>query len=149
MGESCSICGCVLHRKGDYAQPTRMGRSHASAHHFVAERFFGRSKNRPGTQRDPIFDRCPWDLERQSAVYCYECHEELLHNPVFTPNDIAVFRALVVQKNLQESDKPDNRTKIGGRIKLLQEIIATGLQVIASQPPAEPPEAFDAGSRQS
>lgn len=133
MNETCSICGCVVHRQGDYAQPTRKGRSHATAHHYVAERFFGRSKNRPGTQRDPIFDQCPWDLEGESAVYCYECHEELLHNPVFTPEDIAAFRDLVKERSLDESDKPNDRTRMGGRIKLLQEIIARGLQTVKEQ----------------
>lgn len=135
MGETCSICGCAVHREGDYAQPTRKGRSHATAHHYVAERFFGRSKNRPGTQRDPIFDRCPWNLEGQSAVYCYECHEELLHNPVLTGDDMAALRALVAARGLQETEKPADRTKIGGRIKLLQEIIARGLQAISEQIP--------------
>jgi hypothetical protein len=43
MTEKCAICGCELHRiAGTYARPTVEGRSHASKHHFVSERFFGR-----------------------------------------------------------------------------------------------------------
>jgi len=51
MAESCGICGCELNRSGNYATPTPEGRSHATAHHFVAERFFCRSANRKGNQR--------------------------------------------------------------------------------------------------
>jgi hypothetical protein len=39
-----------------------------------AERFFGR-----------IFDKCPWGVEGDTTILCYDCHEELLHNPVFLP----------------------------------------------------------------
>jgi len=130
MPENCSICGCTVHRGGDYAQPTQKGRSHATAHHYVAERFFGRSRTRPGTQREAIFDRCPWGLEGKSAVYCYECHEELLHSPVFTPEDIDALRELVATRGLHETDKPADRTKIAGRIHLLQTIFACGLRAV-------------------
>jgi hypothetical protein len=40
MSEHCAICGCQLHRQSSYAKPTIEGGSHASEHHFVAERFF-------------------------------------------------------------------------------------------------------------
>jgi hypothetical protein len=50
MNERCAICGCELHRTRDtYARPTPEGRSHASVHHFVPERFFGRSRRPRGT----------------------------------------------------------------------------------------------------
>ncbi len=92
MNEKCAICGCELRRtEGTYARPTVEGRSHASKHHFVPERFFGRSNNRRGTQRGKLFVKCPWEVEGQTAVFCYDCHEELLHNPVFLPIDIALF----------------------------------------------------------
>jgi hypothetical protein len=54
-----------------------------TSHHYVAERFFGRSKNRRGQIREAIFPECPWDYEKRTVVLCYECHEELIHNPVF------------------------------------------------------------------
>jgi hypothetical protein len=43
--------------------------------------------------RDRLFDACPWRIEGQSAVYCYEYNEELLHDPVFTPTDIQRLRS--------------------------------------------------------
>jgi len=85
MAEECAICGCKLHRTpGAYGNATIEGRSGASRHHFVPERFFGRSVNRPGTKTEGIFTSypCPWEYERKSDVFCHECHELLLHNPV-------------------------------------------------------------------
>jgi len=66
MPEICVICGCKLNRvKGVYATSTIEGRSHATQHHYVAERFFGRSATRRGEQREPIFKKCPWGVEGQ------------------------------------------------------------------------------------
>ncbi len=130
--EYCVICGCELHRSGEYAKPTVKGRSHATKHHFVAERFFGRSTNRRGTQRDPIFKTCPWDVEGESAAFCYECHEELIHNPVFLPEDVRAFAELVRSRKLHEVSKSSRRSKIAGRIKLLQghlSILGSGLDI--------------------
>lgn len=53
--DSCSICACPLTSgRGEYATLSPRGRSHKSKHHFVAERFFGRSGNRRGTQRERL-----------------------------------------------------------------------------------------------
>jgi hypothetical protein len=130
MNEKCAICGCPLHRmQGTYALPTPEGRSHASKHHYVPERFFGRSNNRRGTQREKMFEHCPWGHEGKTDVFCYDCHEELLHNPVFLPEDIAYFSTLVEQRGLSEkSGKTDSRDKIAGRVKLLQEVINRGIK---------------------
>lgn len=120
-------------RRGGYGTPSIDGRSHATKHHYVAERFFGRSGNRPGDTRERIFDVCPWNCEGQSEVYCYECHEILLHNPVLLPADIAAFRELVARRRLDETDKPPDQAKLGGRIRLLHEVIATGLDVLRAK----------------
>jgi hypothetical protein len=128
--EHCSLCGCSVHRDGNYATPNAKGRSHATKHHYVAERFYGRSKNRPGTSRDGVSTEDPWGVEGESAVFCYDCHEEILHNPVILPEDIAKFSEVVRLKGLDESEKDDGRDKLGGRIKLFHEIIAEGLDVV-------------------
>lgn len=128
--ERCSICGCQLHRNGEYGKPTVKGRSHAGRHHFVAERFFGRSANRPGEVREPVFEDCPWGLEGEAATFCYECHEELLHNPVFTPKDLRVFAKLVKRRGFEEDHKSKDRSRLAGRIKLLHEVIENGLEVL-------------------
>lgn len=129
--EQCAICGCPLHRDGEYAKPTVKGRSHATKHHCIPERFFGRSSNRQGTQREGIYDACPWNAEGKTVVFCYECHEELIHNPVFLPDDIEIFARLVTEHGLSENGKTENREKIAGRIMLLQEVIRTGLEVLS------------------
>lgn len=131
--EQCAICSCRLHRDGEYAKPTVKGRSHATEHHYVAERFFGRSANRPGTSREPIFREDEWKLEKRTAAYCYECHEELIHNPVFLPDDIADFSELVKARGLSEDEKRDDRSKLAGRIRLLHDVIRTGLKAMKNK----------------
>ncbi len=135
MEERCTICNCLLHRTaGTYARPTPEGRSHATKHHYVAERFFGRSSNRKGTKHPGIFDVCPWGHEGETAIFCYECHEELLHNPVFMPEDLDVFSKLVKLRCLdEEKSKSEDRRKLGGRDKLLHEIISKGLMAIVNE----------------
>lgn len=128
MIEACAICGCKVHRAGEYAKPTVKGRSHATKHHYVAERFFGRSSNRPESRRKPTFDQCPWGLEGKTEIYCYECHEELLHNPVFLPEDILRFAELVRRNGLAEDKKTASREKLAGRIKLLHDVVESGLR---------------------
>ena len=132
--EICAICGCRLTRQpGTYATPTIEGRSHATEHHYVAERFFGRSANRRKEQRERIFETCPWDLEGISEVYCYECHEELLHNPVLLPEDVKNFSRLAKARGLDEAEKPADRTKLAGRISLFHEVIEAGLNVLLKE----------------
>lgn len=133
LGERCGICNCPVHRTaGTYARPNPLGRSHATKHHYVAERFFGRSANRAGTLERPLFDPCPWGHEGQFDVFCYECHEELLHNPVLLPEDIAAFARLVKERGLMEDMKSDDRTKAASRIQLFHQVIAEGLKVLGA-----------------
>ena len=134
MPELCAICSCELHRTaGTYALPTEQGRSHATKHHFVAERFFGRSTNRKGTKTDGIFSACPWPVEGQSEVFCYECHEELLHNPVLLPADVESFATLVRLRGLSEERKSKDRSALAGRVKLLHEVIERGLKSLREE----------------
>lgn len=128
MSEYCAICGCVLHRSGNYARPTVEGRSHASSHHLVPERFFGRSTNRRGEQRERLFEVSPWGHEGEKAVFCYDCHEELLHNPVILPRDLDALAELVRLRGLDEPVKSPSRDKLAGRIELLHEVLAAGLE---------------------
>lgn len=128
MTERCAICGCQLHRTKDtYARPTVEGRSHATSHHYVAERFFGRSTNRRGTKTEGMSRYFPWDHERESVVFCYECHEELVHNPVLLPEDVARFAELVKRRGLSEEMKTESREPIARRVALFHEVIARGL----------------------
>jgi hypothetical protein len=131
MAEICAICGCQLSRQpNSYARPTIEGRSGASKHHFVPERFFGRSGNRRGTKTAGIFVSCPWGHEGKVGLFCYECHEELLHNPVLLPDDISLLADLVRIRGLSEESKSEDRTKIAGRITLFHEVIARGLRAV-------------------
>jgi hypothetical protein len=127
--EYCAICGCVLQRTGNYASGTD-GLDHAGRSHYVAERLFGRSSNGRKTVTGPVFTECPWGLERQFAVMCYECHEVMLHNPVIVPADIARFAELVRLRGLREPVKEADKEKLGKRIQLFQEVIAAGIRTV-------------------
>jgi len=129
MKEKCKICGCVLVRsdKGrKYAAHTTDGRAHRSGHHHVAQRFL-KTRDKRGNEFQPIFSKCPWEMGKKTVVLCYECHEELIQNPVFLPKDIENFRQLVKFRKFAENEKPENRKKLAGRIRLLNEVIETGI----------------------
>ncbi|MDQ3254641.1 MAG: hypothetical protein M3R15_12155 [Acidobacteriota bacterium] len=66
-------------------------------------------------------------------MFCYECHEELLHNPVLLPEDIDRLAYLVKQLGLSEEQKTTDRSKLGGRIRLLHEALARGLQSLVQE----------------
>lgn len=66
-------------------------------------------------------------------TFCYECHEELLHNPVLIPEDISRFAELVKKRGLSEDTKTENREKIARRIMLFHEVIALGLRALQEQ----------------
>lgn len=136
VDERCSICGCRVHRSGTYAKPTVTGRSHATKHHHVAERFFGRSRNRGGAPRDRVFQTCPWGLERKASVFCYECHELLLHNPVLLPADVERFAQIVRRLRLDEDEKSETVDKLAGRVRLLHRVIEAGLEQLEREPDA-------------
>jgi hypothetical protein len=59
---------------------------------------------------------------------CYDCHEEILHNPVFLPQDVSDFSELVRRRGLSESAKTDSRDELAGRVELLHEVIRTGIE---------------------
>jgi hypothetical protein len=83
--------------------------------------------NRMGTLTERVFAECPWDKEKHAEIFCYECHELLLHNPVLLPEDVKRFSALVRKRGLFEDEKPDDYARIAGRITLFHEVIERGL----------------------
>jgi hypothetical protein len=50
-----------------------------------------------GSLTKRVFAECPWGKEKHAEVFCYECHELLLYNPVLLPEDVKRFSALVVR----------------------------------------------------
>ena len=131
--ERCAFCACLLQRaNGTYAQANALGRSHATKHHLVAERFFGRSTNRRGTKTEGIFESCPWGQEGITELFCYECHEEMLHNPVLLAEDVRRFAELVKRCGLSEEIKTDDRSKLAGRVQLFHDVFAAGLKALCS-----------------
>jgi hypothetical protein len=74
-----------------------------------------------------MWETCPWGHEGEVVVFCYECHEEMLHNPVILPDDLNRFAELVRRRGLSEQVKNEGRSLIAGRIRLFQEVIALGI----------------------
>jgi len=141
---TCAICGAKIYwgnKTKDYGKPTSSGRSHGSLHHYVPERFFGRSANRKNDPRDGIFSDSPWKEnipDRAVGAFCFDCHEELIHNPVLLEEQIKNLRELVQVYGLSEDDKTitENlvgREKIAGRIGLFHHVIATGLKCLLDE----------------
>ncbi len=90
----------------------------------------------PGTRREATFVASPWGSENEKGLFCYECHEELLHNPVVLPEDIAKFARLVHLRGLSETNKPVGRYLLAGRIVLFHEVIAKGLDSLGGPVPS-------------
>jgi hypothetical protein len=67
------------------------------------------------------------------VVLCYECHEELVHNPVLLPEDIKGFADLVRIRGLSEMVKTEDRSKIADRIALFHDVIARGLKILREE----------------
>lgn len=68
-----------------------------------------------------------------TAVFCYECHELLLHNPVLLPQDVSNLAKLVRQRGLAEDEKTESRYKMASRIELLHQIIEEGLDALLEE----------------
>jgi hypothetical protein len=51
----------------------------------------------------------------------------MLHNPIMLEVDVKRFAAIVRARGLSETEKPEDFSKIAGRILLFQEVIARGI----------------------
>jgi hypothetical protein len=66
-------------------------------------------------------------------VFCYDCHEELLHNPVLLKQDIFGLAELVKRRGLAEDEKSESRDKAARRVELLHEVIVRGLDAMLAE----------------
>jgi len=66
-------------------------------------------------------------------TFCYDCGEELLHNPVLLEEEILGLARLFEVRGAGEHDgKPDRSEKHAKRIVIFREVIAEGIrQVLA------------------
>ncbi len=71
--------------------------------------------------------------ESQTVEFCYECHEELIHNPVILPKDILAFSQLVSANGLSETVKSSSRSLLAQRIILFQQIIHEGIAALSKK----------------
>ena len=92
--DHCMLCG-IEFTTGAYA--TEKGRYNRSEHHLFPARFEDHISQRSLAKK--------LNLESQdfdSVHLCYECHEELLHNPVFTTKMIKELSHLMRGKSLED-----------------------------------------------
>jgi len=129
----CGLCGCVIHNNGGYAEPTVAGRSHRTKHHYVAERFFGRSNNRRGEIREGIFSDTELDIKPKIGEYCYDCHEELLHNPIILKTEMDKLSEIFKIIGANEDVKTESKDKLKQRIVTLKEVIRKGIDIYLSE----------------
>ncbi|MCX6093992.1 MAG: hypothetical protein NTY63_04115 [Candidatus Bipolaricaulota bacterium] len=66
-------------------------------------------------------------------MFCYDCHEELLHNPVLLKQDIFELAELVKRRGLAEDEKTESRDKAARRVEPLHEVIVRGLGAILAE----------------
>ena len=130
---NCGLCGCVIQNNGGYAEPTVDGRSHRTKHHYVAERFFGRSNNRRGEIREGIFSVEELDIKPKFGEYCYDCHEELLHNPIILKSEMDKLAEIFKIIGANEDVKTERKDKLKQRIITLKEVIRKGIDICLSE----------------
>jgi len=134
--KTCAICGCPLHRTaGTYAKPTADGRSHATDHHCVPKRFLS-DKNTKGEKRGPVLTDRHWaEKGSQTVTLCYDCHEELLHNPILLEEDVKHLRQIMDNKGCTETHKTEGDYKcIANRVRIFHEIIKAGIEHTLKEP---------------
>jgi len=94
--DHCVLCGIKFSTKGVYA--TESGRYNRSEHHLFPTRF----KKYRISQRSLAKKLNVGTQDFDSVHLCYECHEELLHNPVFTTKMIKELSHLMKGKSLED-----------------------------------------------
>ena len=93
--DHCMLCG-IEFTSGAYA--TENGRYNRSEHHLFPLRF----KKYRISQRSLAKKLNVETQDFDSVHLCYECHEELLHNPVFTTKMIEELSHLMKGKRLED-----------------------------------------------
>ena len=104
----CVLCG-IEFTTGAYA--TESGRYNKSEHHLFPTRF-----KKYGISQRSLAKKLNVETRDFDSVHlCYECHEELLHNPVFTSKMIKGLSHLMRGKDLE------------GRVITLSRVIELGI----------------------
>ena len=91
----CILCG-IEFTTGVYA--TESGRYNRGKHHLFPSRF-----KKYGISQRSLAEKLNVESQDLDFVHlCYDCHEELLHNPVFTAKMIEKLSPLIKGKSLED-----------------------------------------------
>ena len=94
--DHCMLCGIEFTKTGVYA--TKSGQHKRGEHHLIPKRF---EKN--GISQVSLAKKLNVGTRDFEPVYlCYECHEVLLLNPVFTTEMIKELSPLIKGKSLED-----------------------------------------------
>ena len=94
--DRCVLCGIKFTTGGVYA--TESGRHNRSEHHLFPARF-----EKFGISQRSLAKKLNVETQDFDSVHlCYECHEELLHNPVFTTKMIKGLSHLMKGKSFED-----------------------------------------------
>ncbi|MCF8070330.1 MAG: hypothetical protein K9L30_17245 [Desulfobacterales bacterium] len=73
------------------------------------------------------------DTKEKLPFFAMNAMRNYCTTQVIMPEDLEVFSNLVKSRCLDEEVKSEDRSKLGGRVKLLHEIISQGLKAVESK----------------
>jgi uncharacterized CHY-type Zn-finger protein len=96
--DHCMLCGIEFPKTGVYAEKTESGQHYRAEHHLIPKRF-----EKYHISQRSLAKKLNVGTQDFVPVYlCYECHEELLQNPVFTTEMIKELSHLIKGKSLED-----------------------------------------------
>ncbi len=92
------LCGIKFSKTGVYAEKTESGQRYRAEHHLIPKRF-----EKYHISQRSLAEKLNVGTQDFVPVYlCYECHEELLQNPVFTAKMLEELSPLIKGKSLED-----------------------------------------------
>ena len=95
-GKNCKLCGCKFIFKNKKQYGKKGSEHHISRHHFFPKRFNKYFSKKEVQRLFNIKD------VNQKLNICYECHEEMIHNIVLSPQAIEKLYKKMKGKNIKE-----------------------------------------------
>jgi len=92
----CELCNCELIEKNIIKYATKGAECHISRHHYFPKRFNKFFNDKEIAKNFGIKNK------KERANLCYNCHEELIHNIIITPEIIKRIKRIMVGKDIKE-----------------------------------------------
>lgn len=92
----CKLCDCKMMEKNEVQYGGKGAECHISRHHYFPKRF-----NKFFTRQEMV-DNFGIKNRNEVANLCYNCHEELIHNIIITPEIIKKLNKKMSKKTIKE-----------------------------------------------